>query len=93
MAVLAEFAARLRELRQSRPHPHGRSAFMPQGAAARRAGLDGSYWGRLERGESDPTLTSLLRIQHSLEIDSIEMLLGQPASRKLGLNLREADQT
>jgi transcriptional regulator with XRE-family HTH domain len=65
---------------------------MPQKAAAERAGLDPSYWGRLERGESDPTLTSLLRIQHALEIDSIETLLGQTKSSQLGATLHEDGQ-
>jgi hypothetical protein len=61
---------------------------MPKQVAAERAGLDGSYWGRLERGESDPTLTSLLRIQQGLELDSIEALLGSTVSQQLAVNLR-----
>jgi transcriptional regulator with XRE-family HTH domain len=93
MAVIEAFAARLRDLRHGRPDPKGSKAFMPQNAAAARAGLDGSYWGRLERGESDPTLTSLLRIQHALEIDSIETLLGQTTSSQLGSSLREPDSS
>lgn len=87
-AVILAFGQRLRELRKSRPHPAKISAFMPQNVAAGRSGLDGSYWGRLERGECDPTLTSLLRIQHGLELDSIETLLGQTGSERLGVNLR-----
>jgi transcriptional regulator with XRE-family HTH domain len=87
-AVILAFGKRLRELRESRPHPVKVSAFMPQNVAAARAGLDGSYWGRLERGECDPTLTSLLRIQQGLGLDSIETLLGQTGSEKLGVNLR-----
>ena len=86
--VISAFGQRLRELRESRPHPVKGSAFMPQNMAAARAGLDGSYWGRLERGECDPTLTSLLRIQQGLELDSIETLLGQTGSERLGVNLR-----
>jgi hypothetical protein len=86
--VLATFGIRLKELREAQPHPEISSAFMPQQLAAARAGLDGSYWGHLERGECDPTLTSLLRIQHGLGLDSIEALLGQTGSVKLGTSLR-----
>jgi len=86
--VLGAFGKRLRELREAQPHPRIGSAFMPQHLAAARAGLDGSYWGRLERGECDPTLTSLLRIQQGLGLDSIEALLGQTESVRLGTSLR-----
>lgn len=85
--VVKAFGKRLRDLREACPDPNGTKAFMQQKTAAERAGLDGSYWGRLERGESDPTLTSLLRIQHALEIDSIEALLGPTASSQLGSSL------
>jgi transcriptional regulator with XRE-family HTH domain len=92
--VIEKFAARLKELRTARPHPNRRKidAFMPQKAAARLAGIDPSYWGRLERGENDPTLTSLLRIQHALEIDSIETLLGQTTSSRLGSSLGQSNE-
>lgn len=92
--VIQAFAVRLKELRTSCPHPDREKSdvYMPQFIAAERAGLDRGYWGRLERGESDPTLTSLLRIQSSLEVDSIEALLGQTASRKLGRDLREGEE-
>jgi len=87
-AVIEACARRLRELREGQPHPTRLSAYMPIEVIAGRAGLDGSYWGRLERAENDPTLTSLLRIQQGLELDSIEALLGQTGSEKLGVNLR-----
>ena len=87
--IIEEFGMRLKELRRSCPHPErsNTDAFMPQYLAARRAGLDRGYWGRLERGESEPTLTSLLRIQRGLGVDSIEALLGQTASKRLGRGL------
>lgn len=60
---------------------------MPKSVAAGRAGLDGSYWGRLEQGRCDPTLTSLLRIQRAFDLDSIETLLGPTASAALARSL------
>jgi transcriptional regulator with XRE-family HTH domain len=62
---------------------------MPQRVAASRAGLDDSYWARLERGRCDPTLTSLLRIQRALGLDSIETLLGPTASSGLAQTLSD----
>jgi len=64
-------------------------AYMPRSVAADRAGLDGSYWGRLEQGRCDPTLTSLLRIQRAFGFDSIETLLGPTASAALSRSLDE----
>jgi len=60
---------------------------MPSSVAAERAGLDGGYWSRLERGLCDPTLTSLLRIQNAFGLDSIETLLGATASSDLARSL------
>ena len=48
---------------------------------------DCGFWSRLERGQSEPTLTSLLRIQQGLGVDSIETLLGPTASTRLGERL------
>jgi predicted transcriptional regulator len=62
---------------------------MPRSVAARLAGVDDSYWGRLERGECDPTLTSLLRIQRGFGLDSIETLLGPTASTRLAADLAD----
>lgn len=43
---------------------------------AARAGLSSGSLGQLERGGSDPTLGTLLRLMVALEQDSIECLLG-----------------
>lgn len=93
-AVITAFGARLRELRKSRSFEDGSDtnvAYMPQKEAARRAGLDPTYWGRLETGKSEPTLTSLLKIQRGLQLDSIESLLGPTASIQLAYDLRSSD--
>jgi len=104
-AVIAAFAERLQELRLAHPDPRRLArtagtdgpalgvatdmAYMPRSVAADRAGLDGSYWGRLEQGRCDPTLTSLLRIQRAFGFDSIETLLGPTASAALSRSLDE----
>ena len=77
-AVRRIFADRLRELRKQ---PDG--AYMQPAEAARRAGIDKSYWLRLESAQSDPSLTSMLRIQAAFDLDSIEALLGSTPSREL----------
>lgn len=87
--MIVAFGRRLRELRTAQPNPRRpttmqvgtrKAAYMPKSLAAERAGLDDSYWGRLEQGRCDPTLTSLLRIQRAFGLDSIETLLGPTAS-------------
>ncbi|MDX6453475.1 MAG: Helix-turn-helix domain [Gaiellaceae bacterium] len=52
-------------------------------AAARGAQIHHSEWIRIERGEIDPRLSTLLRIQRSLNLDSVEALLGDTPSREL----------
>ncbi|ATU63324.1 helix-turn-helix domain-containing protein [Piscinibacter gummiphilus] len=53
-----------------------------QDAFALRAGIDRSYYGKLERGERQPTVGLLLRIGRALEIPASELLA------HLELNLR-----
>lgn len=64
----ATFATRVRALRQ-------RSGLSQQ-AAAERAGVDQGQWSRFESANANPTLSSLLRIRHALDLPSIELLLG-----------------
>jgi transcriptional regulator with XRE-family HTH domain len=54
-----------------------------QAAAARDAGMHRTEWGRIERGTVEPRLTSLLRIQHALQLDGLEPLFGALPSRRL----------
>ena len=78
MEARRAFARRIRELRRE-----GTDAEIPQREAARRAGIDQSYWTRLEAARSDPSLSSMLKIQRAFDLDSIEALLGPTPSRLL----------
>jgi predicted transcriptional regulator len=40
-------------------------------------------WARIEQGRVDPRLSSLVRIQHALDLDGIEVLFGRLPSRQL----------
>lgn len=84
---MAEFGSRLAALRVARD-----GVYMSRQEAAEEAGLHRDYWRRLERGLSDPTLTSLLRIQRALGVDSIEALLGPTASAGMAAALGEDRQ-
>lgn len=52
-------------------------------AAARGAKIHHTEWLRIERGEIDPRVSTLLRMQNSLNVDSLETLLGATPSRGL----------
>jgi transcriptional regulator with XRE-family HTH domain len=80
--AIQAFGDRLTELRLMTSMPNGR-AFMQRKDAAVLAGISAAQWSRLERGVCDPSLTSMLRIQAALGLDSIETLLGSAPSRKL----------
>ena len=67
-------ARRLRELRVQRD--------LSQDVAASHAGMHQTAWSRIESGVSDPRLSSLLRIQHALSLDSLESLFGPAPSRQ-----------
>ncbi|MES1974270.1 MAG: helix-turn-helix transcriptional regulator [Pseudomonadota bacterium] len=43
---------------------------------AARAGYDRNFWGRLERGAQNPTLTTLVRIAGALDLTVSELLVG-----------------
>jgi transcriptional regulator with XRE-family HTH domain len=70
-----EFGTRLRLLREQRR--------WSQDDAGRRAGMSQAEWSRVERAETNPSMTTLLRMQHALGVDSIETLFGEEPSRRL----------
>lgn len=88
-AAIAAFAAQLKALRAQGPGLHG-AASMQQRDAARRAGISSGQWSRLENGECDPSLTSMLRIQAAFGLDSIEALLGATPSRNLSFRAQSS---
>jgi transcriptional regulator with XRE-family HTH domain len=47
------------------------------------SGLSSGVVSRLERGESNPTLSTILRLAVALDLGSIEQLLGELPSRRL----------
>jgi len=69
------FGDRLRTLRKQRR--------WSQGDAGRYAGISQTEWSRIERAETNPSMTTLLRMQHALGVDSIESLFGEEPSRRL----------
>lgn len=73
-----------------------REASLSLRAAARGANIHHSEWLRIERGEIDPRVSTLLRIQRSLNVDSLETLLGATPSLSLlgpqGENPRPQEQ-
>jgi transcriptional regulator with XRE-family HTH domain len=55
-------------------------------ALAAKARVSSGTLGRLERGDSDPTLGTLLRLMRALELHSVEELLGDMPSSKLPIS-------
>jgi HTH-type transcriptional regulator/antitoxin HipB len=70
-----EFGVRLRLLREHRD--------WSQADAGRHAGMSQAEWSRVERAETNPSMTTLLRMQNALGVDSIETLFGEEPSRRL----------
>jgi transcriptional regulator with XRE-family HTH domain len=70
-----EIGHRLRELREQRS--------WSQGEASRQSGVSQGEWSRIESAETNPGMTTLLRIQHALNLDSVETLFGEPPSRRI----------
>jgi ribosome-binding protein aMBF1 (putative translation factor) len=70
-----EFGTRLRLLREQRA--------WSQDDAGRRAGMSQTEWSRVERAETNPSMTTLLRMQHALGVDSIESMFGEQPSRQI----------
>ena len=75
-AARTAFRKRLKELRLQR-------GWTPTKAASvSKVGRSG--WYRFERGDADPSLTNLIRLQRAFELDSIEALFGAfPTGRAL----------
>jgi transcriptional regulator with XRE-family HTH domain len=65
---------------------------LSQRAAARDAGIHQTEWSRIERALVDPRLSSLIRIQHALHLDTLEMLFGALPSRRVLADGDEAAQ-
>jgi transcriptional regulator with XRE-family HTH domain len=70
-----QFGHRLRELREQRA--------WSQGEAGRQSGVSQGEWSRVESAQTNPSMTTLLRIQHALNLDSVETLFGEPPSRRI----------
>jgi transcriptional regulator with XRE-family HTH domain len=62
------FGARMRQLRKARK--------MSQEAVALKSGLDRSYLGQIERGESNVALINIHRIAEALEVEARELFSG-----------------
>ena len=63
--VKKRFGARMRQLRKARK--------MSQEAVALKSGLDRSYLGQIERGESNVALINIHRIAEALEVEAGEL--------------------
>ena len=63
-------------------------AGLSQRAAARKCGMDQKHWSLIENRQRNPGLDSLLRIQFALDLPSLEVLFGDPATKEL-LAIRE----
>lgn len=66
--VAAEFGRRLRELRYQ--------AGWSQEQLAQAAGVHRTYVGHIERGETSPTLYSIIRFAQALDYDPAELVSG-----------------
>lgn len=53
-----------------------RGGRLSQEGLAERAGLHRTFIGHLERGESTPTLVTIVRIAQALEVDPAELVRG-----------------
>ncbi len=56
---------------------------LTQCTAAERAGITQGAWSNLERDKHEPQFTNLLRVQHALQLESIESLMGDQPSRRV----------
>jgi transcriptional regulator with XRE-family HTH domain len=70
--IMAEARTRLaRRMRALRT-----ATSMSQAVASARAGMTRRNWSRIETGELNPRLDSLLRIQYALRVDGLDALFG-----------------
>jgi XRE family transcriptional regulator, regulator of sulfur utilization len=78
--IRKELGQRIRALRKRRG--------FTQEDMADRCSLHWTYIGGLERGERNPTLTTMKRVADGLKVD-IHTLLGRPGREEAGLSTRE----
>lgn len=78
--IRKELGLRIRALRKK--------SGLTQENMADRCGLHWTYIGGLERGERNPTLTTMKRIADGLKVD-IHTLLGRPRAEETSLTARE----
>lgn len=71
--ILLAVGAQIRRVREAQG--------ISQRAAARDAGMHQTDWSRVERGVVDARLSTLLRVQHALDLAGFELLFGQLPSR------------
>ena len=64
---------------------------MTQTDAASIAGIAQSHWSKIERGNDNPTLETLLGVQRALKVRSIEDLFGPPPTPPTGLLISPAE--
>lgn len=64
--VCSKFGQKIRELRQSND--------LSQEALADKANIHRTYIGGIERGERNPTLTTIHRLANALSVDPFELL-------------------
>jgi transcriptional regulator with XRE-family HTH domain len=74
-AMLRTLGMRIEALRMTRG--------LTQTQAARRAGLSQGQWSDLEAGKRDPRLSTILRIQHALEVDFLDSFFGRGPSHHM----------
>jgi transcriptional regulator with XRE-family HTH domain len=60
--------------------------------AAEHAGMNQGHWSKIERGELDLRLSTLLRVQYALGLDYFESLFGEGPSQRL-LKSRDDDES
>jgi len=69
--LIKDFGARVQQLRKSQQ--------VSQEAFAQQAGIDRSYYGRIERGAANPTLRNIGSIAKCLGLSISELFDGIPA--------------
>lgn len=79
--LLKQLSARIKELRERRK--------LTKADVAAFAGMQPSQLTRLERGNQEPGLFTLLRLQHALGADTLDALFGELPSEAAGRALTD----
>lgn len=83
VALLGRLCENLKRARQRRG--------MSQLAAAKACGMSQQHWQQLERGVSNPTLTTLVRVAEAVGVDAADLLRERmPTKRKSGAAVSES---